>query len=56
MCEKEAKKYNKRYEYQKNSGSSYNSAFKNGWLDEICNHMIKRKVISKNFQVVLHPI
>lgn len=43
MCEKEAKKYNKKIDYQQNSKSSYNSALKNGWLDDICSHMKQLK-------------
>jgi predicted GIY-YIG superfamily endonuclease len=45
-CKVEADKYDKISDYQKNSKSSYNSALKNGWIDEICSHMQRRK--SKN--------
>ena len=38
-CELEAKKYNSRVDYQKNSGSSYDRARKEGWLNNICKHM-----------------
>lgn len=46
MCNDESKKYNKISEYQKKSKSSYNAALKNGWIDEVCSHMKRRK--SKN--------
>ena len=47
-CEKEAIKYNTRFEFQKDSHSAYNSARKNKWLDEICSHMIiKHKTCTK---------
>lgn len=39
-CEKEAIKYNTRFDFQKYSHSAYNSARKNNWLDEICSSMI----------------
>jgi predicted GIY-YIG superfamily endonuclease len=39
MCLAEAKKFSNRYEFQRLSGSAYNSAWKNKWLDEACSHM-----------------
>lgn len=39
-CQEESLKYKHRKEFQKNSGSAYNVASKNGWLDEICSHML----------------
>jgi len=39
-CYKEALKYNTRKEFQDNSGSAYNSALRNKWLNDICKHMI----------------
>jgi hypothetical protein len=42
-CKKEALKYNTRSEYYRKSGGSYNSALKNGWLNDICSHMIELK-------------
>lgn len=45
-CKIEANKYTTISDYQKNSKSSYNSALKNGWIDEICSHMKRKK--SKN--------
>ncbi len=46
-CKDDAVKYNSLVEYQKKSGSSYNVALKNGWLDDICSHM--KRPISHNF-------
>ncbi|HHF0554681.1 GIY-YIG nuclease family protein [Vibrio alginolyticus] len=44
-CEEEALKYQSRTEFQKQSASAYSRAAKEGWLDEICNHMgLKRKI------------
>lgn len=36
---KEALKYANRNEFNKNSKSAYLSAYRNGWLDEVCSHM-----------------
>jgi len=47
-CQEEALKYKNKFEYQKKSGSSYNSAYKNGWLNDICSHMNRPK--SYNFK------
>ncbi|WP_269609662.1 GIY-YIG nuclease family protein [Prochlorococcus marinus] len=38
-CKEKASKYHYRNEFQKEFGSAYNAALKNGWLDEICSHM-----------------
>ena len=38
-CLEEALKHNGRFEWQKKSSASYNSARTNGWLDECCTHM-----------------
>jgi hypothetical protein len=38
-CKEEAKKFNSRKQFQINSHGAYESARKNGWLDEICSHM-----------------
>ena len=38
-CLEESKKYNFRVDFFKKSNSAYTSAWKNGWLDEICQHM-----------------
>lgn len=45
-CRKEALKYNKITDYQTKSKSSYNTALKNGWIDEVCSHITRCK--SKN--------
>jgi superfamily II DNA or RNA helicase len=38
-CLKEAKKYKLRNDFKNYSGGAYQAARKNGWLDEICQHM-----------------
>lgn len=38
-CKEEALKYTTRGEFQKMSNSAYSRSIKEGWLDEICNHM-----------------
>lgn len=42
LCKKEAKKYQTRTEWQKQS-PSYQTALKNGWLNECCKHMYTPK-------------
>lgn len=39
-CKEEALKFNNRSEFNKESKSCYLSAYKNGWLDDICVHMV----------------
>jgi hypothetical protein len=39
----EAKKYNTKKEWKKNSRGSYNSSKKNGWIDECSAHMIEAR-------------
>lgn len=39
-CSIESKKYLNRSSFKKQSGSAYQSALKNGWLNEICKHML----------------
>lgn len=39
-CRIEAEKYKTRIEFQKNSPSAYQAAFKNKWLNDICSHML----------------
>jgi len=41
-CRLEALKYKKRFHFQKNSSGFYKTASRNGWLDELCQHMIPR--------------
>jgi hypothetical protein len=40
-CQEEALKYNHKIDFKKNSKGAYPSALKNGWLNEICSHMIE---------------
>jgi hypothetical protein len=40
-CAAEALKYQKRSKFKKASGGAYSSALRNGWIDEICVHMLK---------------
>ena len=45
-CEKEALKYERRGDFEKECPKFYNAALRNNWLDEICRHMkgrIKQK-------------
>ena len=42
-CIQESLKYKTRNEFQKGSVSAYNSSCRNGWLDEICSHMVELK-------------
>ena len=42
-CQKEALKYNKKSSYKKSEPTSYRISRENGWLNEICLHMIKKK-------------
>ncbi|KJG00099.1 GIY-YIG nuclease family protein [Photobacterium angustum] len=37
----EAKKYNTRTEFKRGNGSAYGAACRNGWLNDICGHMIE---------------
>jgi len=38
-CEEESKQYSNRTDFYKGASSAYNTASKNGWLTEICEHM-----------------
>ena len=42
-CIEEALKYTTRGDFRKYSGSAYNRSLKEGWIDEICKHMISIK-------------
>jgi len=42
-CQEESLKYNTRNKFRVRSIAAYNTAFENGWLDEICKHMIETK-------------
>ena len=39
-CLEEALKYNSRTDFFNSNGSAYNRSIRNGWLDEICSHMM----------------
>jgi hypothetical protein len=41
-CHEEALKYKSRKEFQSKCSGGYGVSFKNGWLDEICTHMIPK--------------
>ena len=41
-CYNEASKYNNRTNFQKNNTSAYISSRKNGWLNDICSHMVEK--------------
>lgn len=40
-CQEEALKYDYRSDFQKNSKSAYGISIRNGWLNDICHHMIE---------------
>lgn len=40
LCQVEALKFNTRTNFEKGNGSAYAAASKNGWLNEICLHMV----------------
>lgn len=42
-CRREALKYKSRTEFSIKSGGAYNAAKKNGWLNDICAHLPKKK-------------
>jgi len=41
-CRIEALKYKSRNEFNKNSSGAYNNSWSNGWLDELCSHMVRQ--------------
>ena len=41
-CAEEALDYTKRSDFQKNARGAYYAALRDGWLDEICSHMVRR--------------
>ena len=47
-CALEAIKYQTKSEFQEKNGVCYNASRKNGWLDDICNHMIGNKRVGKD--------
>jgi hypothetical protein len=40
FCEAEAKKYTERLKFSEGNSSAYIKALQNGWLDDICKHML----------------
>lgn len=40
-CRERAKQYESRSQFAKNDGSSYQTACREGWLEEICSHMVR---------------
>ena len=40
-CHKAASKYQSRKDFKKNDGSAYSTAVRNGWIEQICTHMVK---------------
>lgn len=40
FCKAEAKKYNERLRFFEGNASAYTKAHQNGWLDDICKHML----------------
>lgn len=42
-CKQDALRFSKQKDWAKFSGRYYQTAYKYGWLDECCGHMIKRK-------------
>ena len=47
-CRKESLKYSTKSEFSLKSNSYYRYSIKNGWIDEICSHMVKIKTIIKS--------
>ena len=44
-CVEEAYKYKTRKEFFSNCHSAYNKCYKEGWLDEVCLHMIDGRTL-----------
>ena len=40
-CQKVASKYKSKIEFKKNDGSAYSTAVRNGWIEQICTHMVR---------------
>lgn len=54
-CKEEALKYDSRSEFSRFSSSSYNAAYRNEWLDYLCNHMkIRNSSHCKFLYVILN--
>jgi putative NADPH-quinone reductase len=48
-CQEEALKYNSKGEFRKNSPSAYDTSHRNGWIDEICSHMLPQGSLKKRY-------
>lgn len=46
-CKKEAFKYDNKKDFRLKSPKFYEKSIRNGWMDEICSHMIKKKIWTK---------
>ncbi len=53
LCKEEAKKYNLRNKFKLQTPQAYLVALKNGWLDEICNHMKSKNKIWNEKSIIL---
>jgi predicted GIY-YIG superfamily endonuclease len=42
-CKEESLKYKSRFEFYKGSSGAHESSRRNGWLDEVCSHMVELK-------------
>ena len=52
VCTIEASKYRTKKEFKLNCYGAYNAAFKNGWLKEICSHMIHASIKWNNKTII----
>ena len=50
-CRKEALKYKTRHEFQKGSDGAYKKSWRNGWLDDVCKHMIKTSKLKGHWNI-----
>lgn len=41
-CREEALKYKNKKEYRNGNNGSYNAAYRKGWLNDVCSHMVKK--------------
>ena len=41
QCQNAASKYQSRKDFKKNDSSAYSTAVRNGWIEQICTHMVK---------------
>jgi hypothetical protein len=46
-CIEESLKYQNKNQFRKNSRTCFQISLQNGWLDEICSHMIQRRKLTK---------